>query len=322
MNRLPKTAKLLLEKARDSATQAISTYNDPRSCFRTGNFTILMIVAWTALLHSNFEKNKTRYYYKLPNGRYQMIDGERKAWDLLESANHIFQANDPVLKNLELFIRLRNKIEHRNLPALDPELVGECQALVLNFEEWLFLKYGKDYSLINTIFIPIQLTSSRRSLPKTKIEDNIIDFIQGYRNVLQPDVINSQQFSFKAYLVPKIGNHRSSSDMAIEFVKYDESNPREMAKYDKAIIAIKEKHISVANQNLYKPSDVIKQLSKRGVVITMNWHTNIWKKYSVRPNKIDSNKTNCKSEYCVYDSAHNDYLYTDKWLDLLVKEHK
>lgn len=64
MPRLSRTTKVLLNKAVDTATQAISTYNDPKSTFRTGNFTVLMCIAWTSLMHAHFEQNKVKYYYK------------------------------------------------------------------------------------------------------------------------------------------------------------------------------------------------------------------------------------------------------------------
>lgn len=317
--RLSKNSRDLLLKAIDSATQAVSTYNDPRSNFRTGNFTVLITIAWTSLLHSHFEKNKINYFYKKENGRYEIIDGEKKSWDLAESLKHVFEEEDPIRKNLELFIRLRNKIEHRSLPSLDPELIGECQAAVLNFEEWVIGKYGTQYSMMDTLFVPIQLTTARRILPRSKIEDNIISFIREYRGVLDTNTINSQKFAFKAYLVPKIGNHRSSSDMAIEFVKYDEDNPEEMSKYDKAIVAIKEKSIPVVNLGLYKPSQVISKLNDLGHKVSMNWHTEMWHKYKVRPINNVKNKTLTKAEYCIYDQPHGDYLYTDEWIKLLAK---
>lgn len=322
MIRLSKQTKSLLEKARDSATQAISVFNDPRSAFRTGNFTVLMTIAWTALLHSHFEKNKIKYFYKKENGRFIKIDGERKAWELGESVKQIFNENDPIRRNIELFVRLRNKIEHRNLPGIDQELTGECQALVLNFEDWLINQYGDKFSLIETMFVPIQLTNARRVLPKSKIEQKVIEFIKSYRNILAPEVINSQQYSFKAFLVPKIGNHRSSSDIAIEFVKYDENDSKEMEKYEKAIVAIKEKQIPVANTGLLRPSSVLIELNKKGLKRTMNWHTIMWQKFKVRPKSNSKQKANTKSEFCFYDSAHNDYLYTEQWIDFLVQQAK
>lgn len=319
--RLSKACGDLLEKSQDSALQAVSTYNDPRSSFRTGNFTILMIIAWTSLLHAYFESQKINYFYKKENGRYEYIDGDKKAWELGKCVSEVFDVNDPIRKNIELFIRLRNKIEHRNLPALDQETQGECQALVLNFEHWLSEKFGKERSIIDTMFIPIQLSSSRRTVPKSKTEENVIKFVKDYRSLLTADVEQSQQYQFKAFLVPKIGNHRSSSDIAIEFVKYDESNPTEMEKYDKAIVAIKEKIIPVANSDVYLPNVVIAKIKeKTGVEKSINWHTDMWKKYGVRPASNARNKAQTKTDYCIYDASHRDYQYTDKWVDMLVEK--
>jgi hypothetical protein len=49
--------------------------------------------------------------------------------------------NDPVRKNLELSIGLRNKIEHRYHEATTLVTSGYAQALLLNFEEELLTRY-------------------------------------------------------------------------------------------------------------------------------------------------------------------------------------
>lgn len=319
--RLSRGVKELLAKAIDSATQAISTYNDPRSSFRTGNFTILMIIAWTAATHAYLERKKISYFYKEKNGRYKKIDGDKKAWELSRTVTEIFSETDPIRKNIELFIKLRNKIEHRNLPSLDRELVGESQALVLNFEDWIIKEFGERYALIDTLFVPIQLSRSlKRTLPVSKDEKSVINFVKNYRGLLEAEVENSQRYSFKVYLIPKIGNHRSSSDLAIEFVKYDSEDPQEMEKYDKAVVAIKEKQVPVANVNHLKPSMVLEKLKEKGYIKTMKWHTDMWRKYKVRPASGATNKSNCKSEYCIYDKPHKDYLYTDAWVQNLIEK--
>jgi hypothetical protein len=317
--RFSNNTKQLLEKSRESATQAVSTYNDPRSIFRTGNFTVLMIIAWTSLLHAYFEHRKINYFYK--KGRFYIrINGDKKAWELSECIKHVFEENNPIRKNLELFIAIRNKIEHRNLPAIDSELMGECQALVINFEEWIRSQFGEKQSLVDTLFIPLQLTSRQNlNLQVSKTERRVLEKIYAYRSLLDTSVDHSQQYSFKAYLVPKIGNHRNSSDVAIEFIKYDSENPQEMEKYEKAIVAIKEKQIPVSNEDKLLPSAVLGELKKLGYEVTMNWHTNMWKKYEVRPSSKSSRKYNCNTEFCVYDNAHGDYLYTRKWVNFLLK---
>ena len=277
-----------------------------------------MCIAWTSMLHAYFETKKVKYYYKQENGRYIKVDGENKSWDLAKCIDEVFEQTDPVRANLDLFTKLRNKVEHRNLPALDQEIVGESQALVLNFEHWLVENFGNEYSLMDTMFVPIQLTNKARVLPKSKLEQNVVEFVKDYRNLIDSNVVNSQEYAFKAFLVPKIGNHRSSSDIAIEFVKYDASNPEEMEKYDKAIIAIKEKHIPVVNQDVFKPSEIVEKLNTLGYTINTHWHTEMWRKYKVRPSSNAKDKANCKTDYCTFDRAHSDYLYTQSWIDLLI----
>ena len=157
-------------------------------------------------------------------------------------------------------------------------------------------------------------------MPVSKDEESAIKFVKDYRGLLEASVENSQQYSFKAYLVPKIGNHRTSSDLAIEFVKYDPSSPEEMEKYDKAIVAIKEKHIPVANQDHMKPSMVLEKLKAAGYEKNMSWHTAMWNKYKVRPSGDAANKETCKTEYCIYDKPHQDYLYSDAWVSMLLEK--
>jgi len=47
----------------------------------------------------------------------------------------------------------------------------------------------------------------------------------------------------------------------------------------------------------------------------------MWRKYKVRPSKNDGDKTKCNNKFCIYDNAHDDYLYTLDWINFLtVKE--
>lgn len=59
-------------------------------------------------------------------------------------------------------IGLRNRIEHRYVPALDPHIAGECQALILNFDNLLVEEFSDFYALREALAVPIQ-TSNMRS---------------------------------------------------------------------------------------------------------------------------------------------------------------
>src|SRR5207244_4116767 len=146
---LPQVVKDNLEKCGSSAIAAVETYNRPGPRFRTAQFVVLIIMAWTALFHAlTYRKHKRPWYLKAGTGgkgvRYVKIDGETKHWELAECIKqHFGDKHPPERKNLEFLIGLRNKIEHRNLPELDAALYGECQASLLNLEDMLAAEFGQ-----------------------------------------------------------------------------------------------------------------------------------------------------------------------------------
>lgn len=224
--------------------------------------------------------------------------------------------NNPVYKNIVLFYELRNKVEHRFLPEIDSKILSECQAFILGFEKLLVENFGDEHTLLEGAYIPLQLSYGMRKLPETKESKNILSFINDYRNSLSTDIVNSQDFAYKIFIMPNIGNHRNSSDVAIDFIKIDENNPEEMEKYNKSIVAIKQQKVQVANQGQLKPSMVIEKIKeKTEITKAIYWHTQMWKKYKVR----DSKET-CKIEYCQYDEPHKDYIYTEQWVDYLIEK--
>lgn len=149
MRGLPNDVKAALAKAKESALLAVETYNRPGISFRSGGYIILMVVAWTSLFHAIFLKNNVKPFHvevkKERYVRYVKIDGDNKAWELAECVKQFYKdQNPPVRKNLEFFVGLRNKIEHRSMPQLDDQLFGECQALLLNFEALITASSEKD----------------------------------------------------------------------------------------------------------------------------------------------------------------------------------
>jgi Protein of unknown function (DUF3644) len=133
MRGLPRQVKAALEKARDSAILAVEVYNKPAVKFKSGGYITLMVIAWTSLFHAIFFKRKTKPFHRKSNRRFEKIDGDFKHWELDECLRRHYGSltKEPVRKNLEFFILLRNKIEHRSMPQLDPSIFGECQAMLL-----------------------------------------------------------------------------------------------------------------------------------------------------------------------------------------------
>jgi len=82
------------------------------------------------------------------------------------------------------------------------------------------------------------------------------------------------------------------------------------------------KEIPVSNLGMMKAgavADKVKAAIRRPFNASTH-HAKCWKYYSVRPSRSDSHPENCKTEYCCYDKAHGDYLYTKEWVDFLIEE--
>ncbi len=61
-----------------------------------------------------------------------------------------------------------------------------------------------------------------------------------------------------------------------------------------------------------------KQLDK----YNQGWHIKCWAHFAVRPSSGSANPDNTDSRYCIYDKRHNDYGYTDEWVNLLIEKFK
>lgn len=321
---LPDSVESLVVKARDSAILAIDIYNRPATSFRSQGFTVMMVIAWTSLLHSIFEKENRDYYYRDKDSNVINIDGDNKAWELSTCVDRCDFLSSAVKGNVKLFILLRNKIEHRFAPAIDLDICGECQALLFNFEELITAHFGNYYSLNNTISIPLQVIKSRSEwqldfvkLLQSEHYKKLKGFIESYRASLSDEIFSNSQYNFRVYLIPKTGNHRSSSDVAMEFIKYDPSQPDQFNELERGITLIKEKHVQVANQGHLKPARVCEIVEKNlAKAFSISLHTKAWQYYKVREQGYQAD--GCNPLYCQFDEPHRDYVYTQAWVDFLV----
>lgn len=324
-----------LEKCRSAALAAVDAYNRPGPRFRTAQFLVLIVLAWTGLFHAIFyRKGKNPWYRSRNSGtgrgvRYVKIDGEPKHWDLSECLKQYFgDQNPPERKNLEFLIGLRNKIEHRQLPQLDATLYGECQACLLNMEQLLVSEFGAKYALTDQLSLALQFSQlipeERSKATKAAIlsaSKTVIDYIEKFRGSLPPTTLTSMKYSFSVFLVPKVANRSTAADVSVQFVRVDEASPEELSRLEKLNVLISEKHIPIANLGFYKPGDIVQELQKQlPWKINMSMHTRAWRYYAVRPIGGDAAPEKTDPRYCVYDSVHEDYLYTEAWLKKLTDD--
>ncbi|WGL94146.1 DUF3644 domain-containing protein [Arsenophonus nasoniae] len=320
---IPSAKSILLHKAKEFALLAVSTYNNPYATFKTYGYIVNIIIAYTALFHAIFEKHGQNYYHTDQNGKAIKIDGEKKAWELSECSNVYWQGiESPEKYNLKFLIGLRNKIEHRSLPAVDLAVAGECQSALSNFETLLIKEFGDEQALYTNLAIAMQLTrtseqAQNESLKQlqTKNYKVVRQYMETYRANLDDSILESQKYRLRVFLVPKLGNHAKSSDLAVEFVNVNKLDNDELQNYEHSVAFIKEQE----NPYKLKPTKIVKLVSEKLKFFNMSLHTQCWKYFNARPK---NSNVNFKGEYACYSEGFDGYLYSKKWVDFLISELK
>jgi len=334
MAKLLKVFRGSVEKACESAMLAVEIYNKPAVKFKSGGYVVLMIIAWTAALHGYFLKMGTKPCYK-DGRRYKKRDGDYEFWELAYCLNIYKGANldGATIANLKLFIQLRNHFEHKQLKEIDTSLFGECQALLLNFDRFIELEFGVEHCIRESLSFSLQLFPGAKSLdealkhnPATK---PVVNMLQAYRSNLSQDVYQSDRYAFKAFLI-KVANHQSADSVAIKFINFDDLTTEEKKSFEGFVTLIKTREVPVTNLYRLKASDVVAKVQAglgnrkkvTGVtekpIFNVSTHARCWKKYEARPETRSAKPELTKPEWCSYDEAHRDYLYTKKWVDYLI----
>jgi hypothetical protein len=306
---------LHLEKARESSLLAVEAYNKPATHFKSYGYIVLMTMAWTALFHAIFFMRKTKPFYKKENGRYIKQDGDCKHWELCECLRQYYgpDTQNPVRRNLELFIPLRNKIEHRHLPQLDPTIFGECQAMLLNFDDALDKHFGPKYRIRESLSFTLQLFPRTENLGEAVRRhsglDEVLSFVEQFRSTISTDAQQSGKFAFKAFLI-QVANHKSANALPIQYVNYDKLDPSERNALDKFAVFVKLREHPVANANTFKAGYVVREVQKAlgnpkvqrigREVDKFNLHVHLlcWRKHGIRPAAKDPKPELTNPLYC------------------------
>jgi hypothetical protein len=339
MKGLGRDARLSLTKARESALLAVEVYNKPAVTFKAGGYVTLMVIAWTALFHAIFYRRRTKPYYKLPNGRYQRIGTDYRHWELQECLRAYYGADteNAVRKNLEFFIPLRNKIEHRSMPEIDSSIFGECQSMLLNFDEMIAREFGAKNCLRESLSFALQFYPSARNLveavKKNASVQNVAEFVTQYRSCLSTKVLEDSKYAFKAFLI-QVANHKTADTLPIQFVQYEQLSAEQKEQVGRFGALVKYTQPGIANEHTMSASEVVRRVQaalgdpkiKRGAKeisrYSLDWHTRCWKLFDARPASDSKAPDKTNTKYCVYDKRHKDYGYTEAWVAHLTKYFK
>ncbi|MBF6545666.1 DUF3644 domain-containing protein [Nocardia brasiliensis] len=287
--------------------------------------------AWHYLLHAEFHRDGIKYHYIGENGRPIKVDGEPKAWALDDCLKRRYTTNtDPVRLNVELFVKLRNKIEHRYEHGLKIATGGKAQALVINYETELTSAFGEKYSLASQLRFPIflhalkpggaaQLGDATANLPR-RTQDLITRFESG----IDKSQLDDLQYDYRIRLIPMIGS-KTSADLAVNFVSLDDLSDDErriMVESGRTgNVIIRDKQVDVADKDKLLPHQVVELVQdKVPFEFNVSIHTALWKRFNIRPLPGSSKPEDTDPRYCVYHVPTGNHLYTPAWVKRIIEE--
>lgn len=218
----------LITKAKEAALCAIKIFNDPLIKFKSESFIVLMIIAWTYLLHAYYRQIKLDCRYCRTVGKLKRYDrtkhGSKKHWELERCLNDPKCPVDGETKNnLRFLIGLRNEIEHQMTLSLDNYLSGRYQACVINFNEHLKKLFGKHQALdpyltYSIQFIELNEEQLRRAQAKDIVPANLLAYISSFDGALSHEEYNSSRYSYRLLFKRKLVNKPGQADRVIEFI--------------------------------------------------------------------------------------------------------
>lgn len=310
---------------------AVDFYNQPGRRRRLEGFIVHMHLAWLHLFEAHFKHTKQPYNQRREDGRYELVDGRRKTWDLSEFIRHRWDEHDPVRKNLELTLALRDHIGPRHEDATAALIAGKAQALIVNYENELTAFFGAEHSLGDQLRFPIYIgafteTGAARIAERAALAPKSVQaMIARFESTLDAVVLNDNRYDFRLHLVAHSGAYDRSL-MALTFHREDELTEDERQALavlgQSGTVIVREQVRPVANADLLKATQVVRLVEERipfrfrGT----NAFARVWKATNVRPPAASAHPERTDEKYCVYDKAHNDYLYTDAYVERLVTE--
>lgn len=326
-----------LDAARREATLAVRLFNDPTEPRAFEAFVVHMHVAWLYLLHARFARDGIDIRYRRrDNPRYfEKVDGEHKRWELARCAQERWvDADDPVRRNLEFFIALRNRIEHRHDHTdrqLSEAVSGHAQALLLNFEHELTATFGSEHSLATVLRFPVfigsftpegerALISLRERLPAA-----LKRFIAEYHSGLPESVSGDDRYELRLNVVLQVS--KASDALAIQFTRWDDMSAEERAAAEllgrRGQTIVREQQRRVVGHGLMKPSEAQEKVAE-AVPYVFNSHHFLrsWQIKGIRPPKDDTHPERTDEKYCIYDALSRSYGFTEAWVKWLIKNFR
>ena len=291
-----------LIRAREAMMLGVQVFNSPTLKFKTEVFAMLANVAWTYLMHE----------FYIRNGK-TISDEDGKTIEL----SKMLRTNDcplstGVIRNLQDLKEIRDEVEHRIFGRSDRKWLSLFQACCLNFDKAMCDLFGERLSLQSELSFALQFS---------KLSFDQITTIQGYdipENIEALDArltagLDENELNDLEYQLRVVYTLDSASKSQAH-VKFVNPGSEEGVEIKNVLV----KHKPADELYPYKPGKVCEIVHKKtGLIFSSHNHTQAWRKFKVRPRKGVAKPENTNKEFCIYHSAHDDFTYSEKWIDHL-----
>lgn len=275
----------LLKKSREAALASVQIFNNPNISFKSEAFVVLMIIAWTYLLHAYFRHHKIEYRYYSQKGKrrdfHKTKHGAYKYWELERCLNDKTSPIDKdTANNLYFLIGLRHEIEHQMTSRIDDFLSARFQACCLNYNEYVKRLFGDEYGIEKHLSFSLQFSTismeQKEFLEQNpSLPANIQGYISGFDAELSDEEFSSPRFAYRILFIPKTANRKGQADRVIEFIKSD-SPLAEAVNKEYAIIKETEK-------KKYLPKQIVDLMTAEGYPkFSLHHHTQLWKSLNAK----------------------------------------
>ncbi|MXO52236.1 DUF3644 domain-containing protein [Erythrobacter gaetbuli] len=292
-----------LFRAREAMVAAVEIFNSPTMLFKVQIFPVLSQISWTYLLHEYYDRRGV-----------EITDANGNSLLLSQMLNRDdCPLESDVKKNLTAVKTLRDNVEHKILSSIGRSYWPLFQANCLNFDQTIRKLFGENSGLRDSLSIALQFS---------KMDVDQLSELQTYD--LTPQIEAIDQLIAEAAGITgneganyqfKVSYHFEKATKGDSHIVFSQNNPEGKSK--KNVLTQK-----VVGDELwpFRVKDVIARVREDGnPAFNSHHHQLAWKKFGARPRGKAKNPADCKKDFCHYHTAHQDYTYSQKWVDLLVE---
>lgn len=315
-----------LQHGRNAAISALRTWNDPTATFRTQNFALLFVTAWNSVALALLLRDGGEWRTLTEDGAPVLIDGREKAKEPGELVAAALPGSryEGLRRNVGFWIGLRNRVAHRDLPALDAVVIPQSQAGLLNLEAVIAEHFGNDYLLAERLSVPLQLSGFRDPgvlASVKKLQASLPLDVQTYltgQAETNEQLTNDPTYMLRVTFLPVVPTSGRGPDVVAYFVKPGEVS-EELGQALKEYTVLP-KIVTPPRPNLIATQVVNAVSDQIPYRFTVTMHTAAARNLKVRPERGAADETVTDPRYCEWVGSVKRHLYNQAWVERLVRE--